>query len=214
MNWGQKGPYWLSFSFTFSPRVSWLNAHRFSFSKVVILQAWHLRAEFVPFTKWLILCHDISHLAKVYFFTSLEICFPLWIMYIFAINVQKFLKKKLIKTKMIFPPSSSRFALPSLTRPLRGAVPILYLAQDPHRRRAHNSVHRRTFVEHRRTLQQSTGGNYYYGEAAPAPTQWWGEVHPRHSLSACCALRGWKSVTSPDSRSKTWCCSTMHTSAI
>ena len=100
----------------------------------------------------------ISHLAKVYFFTSLEICFPLWIMYIFAINVQKFLKKKLIKTKMIFPPSSSRFALPSLTRPLRGAVPILYLAQDPHRRRAHNSVHRRTFVEHRRTQQQSTGG--------------------------------------------------------
>ena len=77
-------------------------------------------------------------------------------MYIFAINVQKFLKKKLIKTKMIFPPSSSRFALPSLTRPLRGAVPILYLAQDPHRRRAHNSVHRRTFVEHRRTQQQST----------------------------------------------------------
>ena len=57
---------------------------------------------------------------------------------------------------MISAPSSSRFALPSLTRPLRGAVPILYLAQDPHRRRAHNSVHRRTFVEHRRTPQQST----------------------------------------------------------
>ena len=67
-------------------------------------------------------------------------------------------RKKLIKTKMISAPSSSRFALPSLTRPLRGAVPILYLAQDPHRRRAHNSVHRRTFVEHRRTQQQSTGG--------------------------------------------------------
>ena len=67
------------------------------------------------------------------------------------------------------PPSSSRFALPSLTRPLRGAVPILYLAQDPHRRRAHNSVHRRTFVEHRRTfvehrrtLEQSTGGAAHY----------------------------------------------------
>ena len=97
------------------------------------------------------------------------------------------------------PPSSSRFALPSLTRPLRGAVPILYLAQDPHRRRAHNSVHRRTFVEHRRTPQQSTGGAAHCTATTTARRrrrQRSGEARftRRHSLSACCALRQYESL--------------------